>query len=142
VPGHAPDHLLVRIIDHVQHSLTPRTFRQPEDDFTIVRGRGEELFFVRVPLDDCHLFLMALEAIELSVHFADIKDLNLMITTTGKEPVAVDRVPLDLVDRRVMCMDLVDKSSALPRIPYLDVLVLATGQDKRLEWVPVAGFDV
>ena len=85
---------------------------------------------MRVPLDDCHLLLMALKTIELSVHFADVKDLNLVITTSGKEPVSIDRVPLYLVDRSVVSMDLVDKTSALTRIPDLDVLVLTTGQDE------------
>ena len=73
---------------------------------------------------------MPFKAIELAVHLADIEHFNLVITTACQEPVAVDWVPPNLVNGCIVRMYLVYTSSTLPRIPDLDVLILAARQNQ------------
>ena len=83
MPSHPPDHLLVSIVDLMEHGFTtslPTALREPEDDLSIVRSAGEQLFFVGVPSHDSHLLVMPFEAIELSVALANVKDLDLLVS--------------------------------------------------------------
>ena len=79
-----------------------------------------------MPGYDGHLVFMSLKAVEFAVTLADVKHLDLVVTTTCQEPVPIDRVPPHLVDGRIVRMYLIHTSATLPRIPNLDVLVFAT----------------
>lgn len=83
-----------------------------------------------MPRNHGDLLLVALEAIELCVHLTDIKHLDFVIAATRQEPIAIDWVPSDLVNRRVVSMDLINMLSALPWIPDLHVLVLTARQNQ------------
>ena len=85
---------------------------------------------------------MTLESIEFFVSLADVENFDLLITTAGQEPVAINGVPPNLVNGRVMGMLFIDISPTLSRIPNLDVGVLTTSQDKRLSGMPVTRLDV
>ena len=89
-----------------------------------------------------HLVLMSLKAVELTVTLTDVEHLDLVVTAPCQEPVPIDGVPADLVDRRIVSVYLIHTSAALPRIPNLDVLVFAPGQNKRFGRVPVTRFQV
>ena len=130
MPGHTPDHLLVRVVDSVQHTFTSCTLRQPEDDLPIVRGAGEKFFLMWMPCDNCHLVLMTLKAVEFFVSFANIENFDLLISTTGQEPVAIDRVPSNLVNGSVMSMLFVDVAATLSWIPNLNIRVLTARQNE------------
>ena len=127
MPGHSPDHLFVCVVDPVQHTFSSRTLRQPEYDLSIVGGTCEKFFLVWMPGHHGHLVLMSLKAVEFAVTLADVEHLDLVVTATCQEPVAIDGVPADLVDRRIVSVYLIHTSAALPRIPNLDVLVFAPG---------------
>ena len=137
MPGHSPDHLFVCVVDPVQHTFSSRTLCQPEYYLSIVRGTCEKFLLVRMPSYHGHLVFMSLKAVEFAVALPDVEHLDLVVTATCQEPVPIDGVPADLVNGRIVRMYLIHTSAALPRIPNLDVLVFATGQDERLGRVPV-----
>ena len=95
-----------------------------------------------MPRDDCDLVLVPLEAIELGAEFANVEDLYLVVTTPSREPITVDRVPSNLVDRRIVRVNLIDVASTESRVPNLHILVLASRQDEGLGRVPITRLQV
>ena len=138
MPSHAPNHLVVSIVNPVQHAFFACTFSKPKDYFTVVRSACKELFFVRMPGHYSHLLAMHLEAIYLTVQLTYVKDLDLGVAAACQKPVAIDRVPAHLIDRGVVCVNLVDSTSTCSWVPYLYVLIFTSSQDQRLEGVPIA----
>lgn len=130
MPSHSPDHLLVCVVNSVEHAFSPGTFSQPENDLSIVRRTGKELFFMGMPSDYSDLIFMAFEAVKLTFELTDVKDFDLLVATASKEPVSIDGVPAHLVYCRIVSMNLVDSFPSAPRIPYLDVLIFAASENE------------
>lgn len=142
MPSHSPNHLLVRIVNSVQHSVPSRALCQPEDDLPIMTSTCKQFFFVRMPGNDRDLVFMTFEAVKLGIALADVKHFALTVATSGQEPVFVHRVPSHLVDGRIVRVNLVDTLSTLPWVPDLNILVFAAREDQRFFRVPVARFNV
>ena len=95
-----------------------------------------------MPGNDSDLVIVPLEAINFAISLPHIEDLDLLILAACQEPVAVDRVPPDLVDSRVMCRYCVHSFSASARVPNFHLSIFASIQEQGLCWVPVARLDV
>ena len=90
-----------------------------------------------MPCSCCDLVVMTLEAIELAVCLPDIEDLEFVVFTASQEPVSIDRVPADHLDRVVVRLNLVEALPSASWVPYLDEGVLTASQNERLRWVPI-----
>ena len=113
----------------MEHAFSPGTLGQPEDYLAIVTGTCKQFFFVRMPRDNCHLVFMPLKTVELAVELTYVPNFDLLIPTPCQEPVSVDRVPSDLVDCRIVSMDLIHALTSGTRIPDFDILVLAASEN-------------
>ena len=105
-----------------------------------MRGAREEFFLVWVPCDHCDLVLMLLENIEL-LHHPDVMHLDRGVTRSGEQPVAIDWVPSHLVNRVIVRLKSVNLW-AESRVPYFNLVVLATSDNQRILRVPIAGFNI
>lgn len=86
--------------------------------------------------------IVAFKALELLLGLANIIHLDLAVSTSCQEPVAIHWVPPRLRDRVVMCGYRVDALATSTRVPHFDVAVLAACDDQGLERMPLTSLHV
>ena len=72
---------------------------------------------------------MPLKTVELAVKLTYVPNFDLLVATSCQEPVAVDWIPTNLVDCRIVSMDLIYTLTSSARIPDFDVLILAASEN-------------
>lgn len=82
-----------------------------------------------MPCSRGDMLIMALEAIELCVSFTDIEYFELVVSTSGQEPVSIDWVPADNIHLIVVGLDLIHSFALHPGIKHFDIVVFTTSQD-------------
>ena len=146
MPGHAPDHGLVRILNLVQH-LAAR--RLPVDDLALTiplglvlapRSARKQIFFEGMPSNHVDGVIVPLQTMNLLLCPSQIKKLDLLVSASSQEPVAIHWIPLCLGDLIVVCLNCVDAFASSTGVPNLHIVVFAASNAKRLKGMPLTAF--
>jgi len=142
MPRHTPDHLIVRLVNLVEHLAGRRT---PVDNLAIacrIWRTCKQVLLKWVPGNNINRVIVLFEAVKLLLRLANIIYFDLMVSGASEEPIAIDRVPPCLCHCVIMCLNCVDSFAAGPRIPHLHIIILTTCDDQWLKGMPVACFNV
>lgn len=104
VPVNAPENFAVGVFDVVK----PTVIDFPVTNLAFLASTGENVLLERVPLDALNVPFMALEVPNFVFEIADIEKLYFLVFGTGKEVDAIDWIPLCLLNRRVVDLELED----------------------------------